>query len=125
MAGFGGRMLRAIGGFAVVFLLCLAFRDQLLKIVQAPFAEALKNAVLVADPSVVWLWTPLVAACYCAAPWISWQVWEFLSPRLEPHRTGGLTFVFWTTAPLIAGGLVAYFIVLPGFLTFLLSIHVE
>lgn len=128
------RIIRALAGFGVVFLICMAFSSQLWRIVQAPVAEALgktgiQGAHLVAINlmekfSIIWMWTPLVAAIFLGSPWIIYQVWAFISPGLyKEERRWAVPFILTTAGLFILGGCFAYFVAFRYALVFLLGIE--
>ncbi len=125
------RIIRALVGFGVVFVACLAFSDQLWLIVQAPAVEAFRklgtgglvgiNAM--EQFEIIWMWTPLVASLFLGSPWIIYQVWAFIAPGLyERERKWAIPFVLTTAGLFIMGGLFAYFLAFRYGLTFLLGI---
>lgn len=125
------RLIRALLGFGVIFLACLAFSDRLWLIVQAPAVEAFRklgtgglvgiNAM--EQFEIIWMWTPLVASIFLGSPWILYQIWAFISPGLYPReRKWAAPFVLITAGLFILGGLFAYFLAFRYGLTFLLGI---
>jgi sec-independent protein translocase protein TatC len=73
--------------------------------------------------TIIWMWGPLVAAIYLAAPWILWQIWAFIAPGLYPReRRWAGPFILVTVGLFVAGGAFAYYIALPFALTFLLGL---
>lgn len=127
------RIIKALGGFGVIFLVCIIFSDQLFKIVMAPGFDALKktgdaNAHFIAITpmeqfSIIWMWTPLVAALFLGSPWILWQVWAFISPGLyQRERKWAIPFVLCTAGLFILGGVFAYFVAFRYALTFLFGL---
>src|SRR5689334_7772858 len=124
------RIIRALVGFGVAFLLCLIFAVQLWDYVQAPLKDAttkLGGEIIAIDPmeqfSIIWMWTPLVISIFIAAPWVVYQVWAFISPGLYPReRRWAVPFVLCTGGLFITGGLFAYFIAFRYALVFLLGI---
>jgi len=125
------RLLRALTGFGVAFLLCLIFANPLWDLVQAPGLAAFKQlgrggfiAIDVMEQfSIIWMWTPLVAAIFLAAPWVIYQCWAFIAPGLYPsERKWAVPFIVCTAGLFIAGGLFAYFVVFRYALIFLLGI---
>jgi sec-independent protein translocase protein TatC len=125
------RLIRALLGFGVIFLACLAFSDKLWLIVQAPAVEAFRklgtgglvgiNAM--EQFEIIWMWTPLVASLFLGSPWILYQVWAFIAPGLyEKERKWAIPFVLATAGLFILGGLFAYFLAFRYGLTFLLGI---
>lgn len=125
------RIIRALVGFGVVFLVCLVFSNQLWLIVQAPAMEAFRRlgqgSLVGIDPmeqfSILWMWTPLVASIFVASPWILYQIWAFIAPGLyKSERRWAVPFVLTTAGLFITGGLFAYFIAFRYGLTFLLGL---
>ncbi len=127
------RIIRALAGFGVAFLLCIVFANQLWQIVQAPAAEALHKIgikdgkLVIIDPmegfSIVWVWTPLVASLFVAAPWVIYQIWAFIAPGLyKKERRWAIPFVTTTAGLFLLGGLFAYFVAFRFGLAFLLGI---
>jgi len=125
------RLLRALTGFGVAFLLCMIFANPLWDLVQAPGLAAFKQlgrggfiAIDVMEQfSIIWMWTPLVAAIFLAAPWVIYQSWAFIAPGLYPsERKWAVPFIVCTAGLFIAGGLFAYFVVFRYALIFLLGI---
>jgi sec-independent protein translocase protein TatC len=125
------RIIRALLGFGVIFVACLAFSDRLWLIVQAPAVEAFRklgsgglvgiNAM--EQFEIIWMWTPLVASLFLGSPWILYQVWAFIAPGLyERERKWAIPFVLTTAGLFIIGGLFAYFLAFRYGLTFLLGI---
>jgi len=125
------RILRALMGFGVAFLLCMVFANTLWDFVQAPGLAAFKQvgrggfiAIDVMEQfSIIWMWTPLVAAIFLATPWVIYQAWAFISPGLYPsERKWAVPFIVCTAGLFIAGGLFGYFVVFRYALIFLLGI---
>lgn len=127
------RIIKALWGFGIVFILCATFSNQLFEVILAPGLTALKNtgiagaefiAIDVTEQfSIIWLWTPLVASMFLSAPWIFWQVWSFISPGLyERERKWAIPFVVSTAGLFLLGGLFAYFIAFPFGMTFLFGL---
>jgi len=125
------RLIRALIGFGVIFLACLAFSDRLWLIVQAPAVEAFRklgtgglvgiNAM--EQFEIIWMWTPLVASLFLGSPWILYQVWAFIAPGLyERERKWAIPFVLTTGGLFILCGLFAYFLAFRYGLAFLLGI---
>jgi sec-independent protein translocase protein TatC len=125
------RLIRALVGFGVIFLACLAFSDRLWLIVQAPAVEAFRklgtgglvgiNAM--EQFEIIWMWTPLVASLFLGSPWVLYQVWAFIAPGLyQRERKWAIPFVLTTGGLFILGGLFAYFLAFRYGLTFLLGI---
>src|SRR5215470_1861735 len=129
------RIIRALAGFGIAFLLCIVFANQLWQIVQAPAADALRKIgvkdgkLVIIDPmegfSIVWVWTPLVATVFVAAAWVIYQVWAFIALGLyKRERRWAIPFVLTTAGLFLLGGMFAYFIAFRYGLAFLLGIGV-
>jgi sec-independent protein translocase protein TatC len=125
------RIIKALAGFGVAFLLGLAFASQLWDVVQAPGQAAFKaigrGEFIAIDPmeqfSIIWMWAPLVGAIFVASPWVIYQVWAFISPGLYPkERRWAIPFILCTAGLFITGGFFAYFIAFRFALTFLFGI---
>jgi sec-independent protein translocase protein TatC len=127
------RIIRALYGLGIAFVLSLGFCNKLWEIVSEPAVEALKH--LHVDPprlailtpmegfSVIWVDMPLLCSVFLASPWIVYQVWAFISPGLyKKEKRLALPFVLLTAGLFIGGGLFAYFLAFRYGLTFLLGI---
>src|SRR5271156_1577868 len=128
-----GRILKAVYGLAVAFVLSLAYAGKLWDIISDPAVEALKH--LKVEPpqlaqltpmesfSIIWVQLPLVCSIFIASPWIVYQVWAFISPGLyKKERNMALPFVLLTAGLFIGGGCFAYFLAFRYGLEFLLGI---
>src|SRR5579883_2657195 len=127
------RIIKALYGFGAIFLLCVIFSNHLFKIVERPGLIALRNTgnpnahFIAIDPmeqfSIIWVWTPVVAALFLGSPWILYQVWAFISPGLyRREKRWAVPFVLCTAGLFIAGGLFAYFVAFRYGLAFLLGL---
>jgi sec-independent protein translocase protein TatC len=126
-----GRIIKALAGFGVAFLLGLAFANPLWDLIRAPGTAAFttlgRGEFIAIDPmeqfSIIWMWAPLVAAIFVASPWVIYQVWAFISPGLYPkERRWAVPFILCTAGLFITGGLFAYFVAFRFALTFLFGI---
>ena len=127
------RIIRALYGLGIAFVLSLGFANKLWDFVSDPAVEALKH--LHVNPprlaqltpmegfSVIWVELPLLASVFLASPWIVYQVWAFISPGLyKKERKLALPFVLLTAGLFIGGGCFAYFLAFRYGLEFLLGI---
>ena len=127
------RIIRALYGLGIAFVLSLGFANKLWDFVSDPAVEALKH--LHVNPprlaqltpmegfSVIWVELPLLASVFLASPWIVYQVWAFISPGLyKKERRLALPFVLLTASLFIGGGCFAYFLAFRYGLEFLLGI---
>lgn len=126
------RILKALGGIGVAFVLSLTFSNELWTFVSQPAVQALKSlgyhpTLVQITPmesfNVIWLKLPILVAIFVASPWILYQVWAFISPGLyKRERRWAAPFVIFSAGLFILGGLFAYFLAFRFGLRFLLSI---
>jgi sec-independent protein translocase protein TatC len=127
------RIIRALYGLGIAFVLALGFANKLWDFVSDPAIEALKH--LHVNPprlaqltpmegfSVIWVELPLLASVFLASPWVVYQLWAFISPGLyKKERRLALPFVLLTAGLFIGGGCFAYFLAFRYGLEFLLGI---
>jgi sec-independent protein translocase protein TatC len=127
------RIISALYGFGVSFLLCIIFANQLWEIVSAPAFDALKKiganppVLVINEPmegfSIIWVKVPLVISLFLASPWVLYQVWAFIAPGLyKNEKKWAVPFVVSTAGLFITGGCFAYFVAFRFGLAFLLGI---
>lgn len=127
------RLIRALLGLVVAFIVSLTFAKDLWVVVQRPAVTALKN--LGVNPpelaqitpmegfNIIWLKMPLLISLFLASPWVLYQVWAFISPGLyKREKRWAVPFILCTAGLFIAGGLFAYFVVFRFGLEFLLGV---
>src|SRR5277367_382049 len=127
------RIIRALYGLGIAFVLSLGFANKLWDFVSDPAIEALKH--LHVNPprlaqltpmegfSIIWVELPLLCSVFVASPWIVYQVWAFISPGLyKKERRLAMPFVLLTAGLFIGGGCFAYFLAFRYGLEFLLGI---
>jgi len=127
------RIIKALYGLFVAFVLALVFAGKLWDIISDPAVEALKH--LGVNPprlaqltpmesfSIIWVKLPLLCSVFIASPWIVYQIWAFISPGLyKKERRWALPFVLLTAGLFIGGGCFAYFLAFRYGLEFLLGI---
>ncbi len=133
------RILRALGGLLVVYLLCLTFAKDLLRFVLTPFYAAVEGIVTKSgDPikiininpleqfKVIYIKVPLVAAVFLGAPWLMYQAWQFIAPGLyRREKKWAVPFIFITASLFILGGAFCYFVALRVTLQFLLTLSID
>jgi sec-independent protein translocase protein TatC len=111
-------------GVAIGFVLVVRFK--LLDVLQAPIAPYLKGAKLVythpGDPFSITLTTAFIVGTIIALPVIIYQVWGFLSPALYKHeKRVVIPLLVGAVALFAAGAAMAYLVILPVTLKFLLG----
>lgn len=127
------RLLRAIGGLLVAFVLSIGFCKDLWNVVSAPAVTALKNLGInppdlasitpMEQFNVIYLKLPLLVSVFVGSPWIFYQVWAFISPGLyKREKKWAVPFIVCTAGLFITGGCFAYFVAFRYGLEFLLGI---
>ena len=133
------RIIRALWGLGVAFVLSLTFCNELWNFVSQPAVQALKTLgypqtlkqiTPMESFNVIWFKLPVLCAIFLGSPWVLYQVWAFISPGLyRKERRWAVPFVLTSAGLFILGGIFAYFVAFRYGLTFLLSIgsgnHVE
>jgi sec-independent protein translocase protein TatC len=126
------RIIRALIGVGVAFVLSLTYTDKLWAFVCQPAVVALKTlgyppTLKQISPmesfSIIWVKLPILCSIFLASPWILYQVWSFIAPGLyRRERRWAAPFVICSAGLFITGGLFAYFVAFRYGLTFLLGI---
>jgi sec-independent protein translocase protein TatC len=126
------RLLRAIIGLVVAFVLSIGFCKDLWNVVSAPAVDALKHLgfppyLAQISPmeqfNVIYLKLPLLVSVFVGSPWILYQVWAFISPGLyRREKKWAVPFILCTAGLFISGGCFAYFVAFRYGLEFLLGI---
>src|SRR5947209_10823890 len=126
------RIIRALMGLGISFILCIVFANKLWEIVSEPAITALKNlkfnpTLVQISPmdtfSIVWVKLPLLASLFIASPWLLYQVWAFIAPGLyKRERRWAAPFIICSAGLFITGGLFGYYIAFRYGLEFLLGI---
>jgi sec-independent protein translocase protein TatC len=129
------RLILAIGGIGVAFILSLTFSSQLWDVVVTPGLDALKN-LHVNPPTfklispmdvfqITWMKLPILCAIFIASPWVLYQVWAFIAPGLyQRERRWAVPFVVSSAGLFLIGGFFAYFVVFPFGLQFLMGLGI-
>ncbi len=128
------RIIRALGGVAVAFAVCIFYSSEIWNAVSQPAATALKQLGFPGELaqitpteafSIIWIKLPVLAALFLASPWVLYQVWAFIAPGLyKKERRLAAPFILTTAGLFILGGCFAYFVAFRFGLRFLLGIGV-
>ncbi len=129
------RLLHALIGVVVAFLVSFTFTNQLWAFVSAPAVEALTHLGIkppnlaqitpMESFSIIWFKLPLLVSVFIGSPWILYQVWAFISPGLyKREKRWAIPFILCTAGLFIGGGCFAYFVAFRYGLEFLLGIGV-
>src|SRR5262249_49854844 len=126
------RIIKALVGLAVAFIVSIIFANDLWRIVSAPatvalahlgFQTKLAQITPMETFSTVWVKLPMLASIFAASPWVLFQVWAFIAPGLyKKERKWAVPFVICSAGLFILGGLFAYFVAFRYGLEFLLGI---
>ncbi|WP_428937451.1 twin-arginine translocase subunit TatC [Fontivita pretiosa] len=129
------RLILALAGFAIVFVLCLLFaRGYVMPAFCQPLISVLRSYDIspqvyftqVSDPFMTYIKVSLVSAAAIASPWMLYQLWLFVAAGLYEHERRIVTrYVPLSLTLLICGLLFVYFLVLPWTLTFFMAFSLE
>jgi sec-independent protein translocase protein TatC len=121
------RLLRALIGFVAAVAICFAFSERVIAIFCKPLIDALQRNNLnpqlyfthVSDTFIVYIEMTLICGGVLAAPWILYQLWQFVAAGLYPRERKYVTkYMPMSVVLALAGVLVLYFLVLPLSLEF-------
>jgi sec-independent protein translocase protein TatC len=126
------RLIWSLAALAVGVLVAfvLLVKVDIIGVLQRPIAPFLAGRKLVythpGDPFGIVMKASLVLGLILALPVILYQAWAFLSPALYAHeRRVAIPVLFGAVALFLAGVSLAYFVVLPFTLNFLLSFQTQ
>jgi sec-independent protein translocase protein TatC len=124
------RLIIALAGMAVAALVCFYFGEQVFTIFCRPLIHELQAKHLnpqifyseLGEPFMVYIKVSLVCAAVLAAPWMLYQIWQFVAAGLYPHERKYITkYIPLSITLLIAGMIFVYLIVLPWTIGFFLA----
>jgi sec-independent protein translocase protein TatC len=117
------RLVRALVGFVLAFLVCLALvKNHVLPFFCSPLLDVLRhydfNTQLysseLTDTFSIYLRVSAIAACVIAGPWMLWQLWQFVAAGLYPDERRTVTrYIPFSVLLFIAGTSFAFFVALP------------
>ena len=110
------RLLRALIALAVGVVISALFTNQILAWMARPVGGLEKlEAIEVTENLGVFMQVALLGGALLAMPFIVYQVWQFITPGLEPHEK---RYVYMlapaATLLFVAGAAFAYFVMLPA-----------
>lgn len=112
-----GRLLRAVAALAVAFFACLYFAKDIIAFLVQPLLEAGQDRLIYTrlyGQFFVELKVALWAAFFVSFPVIANQLWAFIAPGLyAKEKKAFLPFLLATPILFLAGGSLAYFVVMP------------
>lgn len=119
------RLLRAVVGLVLVFIVLLPFANRLYAVLAQPLIAKLPAgsqliAIEVASPFFAPLKLAFFVAIVVAMPWLLYQAWAFVAPGLyRREKKMALPILASALVLFYAGCTFAYFVVLPAVFTFL------
>jgi len=128
------RLILALVGFVAVFFTCFAFGEPVMSWFCKPLISALQKYEInpqiyftqVADPFMTFLEICVITAASVAAPWMVWQLWQFVAAGLYPRERKVVTkYVPLSLTLLITGMVFVYWLVLPWTLQFFLAFSIS
>jgi sec-independent protein translocase protein TatC len=125
------RLMYALAGVGVGFLICFAFATQIYNLLVWPYQVARgpgqKIEMIYTAPHEFFftkLKLALFGAVFLAFPIIAYQLYKFVAPGLyKNERQAFQPYLLWTFLLFIAGALVVYFVVMPLAMIFFLSME--
>ncbi|RLQ88011.1 twin-arginine translocase subunit TatC [Notoacmeibacter ruber] len=127
------RLIWAVGGFFVAFLICFYFAKQLFNLLVQPFRWAVdwagldhRNVELIYTAPQEFFFTQLKIAMFgglvLAFPLIAAQIWKFVAPGLyRNERSAFLPFMVASPILFLVGAALVYFFTMPMVMWFFLS----
>ena len=125
-----GRLILALIGFAVVAGLCFFYGQEVTAIFCRPLITVLLKKNLnpqlfyseLSDGFMTYVKISLICAAVLSAPWMVYQIWQFIASGLYPHERKYVTkYVPLSISLLIVGLLFVYFVVLPWTIDFFIT----
>jgi sec-independent protein translocase protein TatC len=109
---------------ALASMISFTWTDHLIEWLKRPAGPALSRLVFFSPPEafLAYMKVAITVGLFLSAPILLAQVWAFISPGLTAReRRYGFGFVWWGSALFVAGGVFAYWALLPVSLRFLLN----
>jgi sec-independent protein translocase protein TatC len=114
------RLLHAIVGIGVGMAVAGVYAEQLFRWVMKPVLASLPEGQRALhytsglEPFLVYLKVALYGGMFIAAPWVLWQLWQFVAPGLyRREKRVVVPFLVSGTALFYGGGAFCYFLVMP------------
>jgi sec-independent protein translocase protein TatC len=129
-----GRLILALVGFAVAFILCFMLGERVMSAFCKPLIDALQKYEVnpqiyftqISDPFMVFMEISLISAGAISSPWIVRQIWLFVASGLYPNERKTVTkYVPLSLTLLITGMVFVYLLVLPWTLQFFLAFSIS
>jgi sec-independent protein translocase protein TatC len=125
------RMIYALTGIGVGFIICFAFATNIYNLLVLPYVwargENQKIEMIYTAPHEFFftkLKLALFGAVFLAFPLIAYQIYKFVAPGLyKNERQAFRPYLLWTFVLFVLGALVVFFIVMPLAMKFFLSME--
>lgn len=121
------RLLRAVAGWLVAFVVLFPFADRLYSLLASPLLQKLPQgaqmiATAVTTPFFVPMKVTMLTAFLLALPWMIYQCWAFIAPGLYAHEKRLIRPLLGSALLLFFIGMAfAYFVVFPVVFGFLVG----
>ena len=128
------RLFLALAGYAVVLVVCFIFGKQTISMFCGPLVKVLVKHDIsprlvtdeVGEGFMVFIRISMISAGAVAAPWILFQVWQFVAAGLYPHERKYITkYLPLSITLLVSGMLFVYFLILPWTLDFFIGFSIS
>ena len=123
------RILLSLYGLLVGMLAVGAFVEQLVDRLMAPVRLALPAGsqklvyTSAIEPMMVYIKVAIYGGVFVAAPWILYQLWQFIAPGLyKKEKRVVVPFLFWGTLLFYGGAAFCYWLVMPAAFPAMLAI---
>ncbi len=124
------RLIKALLGFAIAFIVCFFFAKQIYNVLVWPFVwvAGAENSKFIYTALLEYFLTQLKLALFGAAfisfPIVATQIYKFVAPGLYKHERGAfLPYLVATPLFFALGSLLVYFVVLPMLVRFSLGMQ--
>lgn len=128
------RLIKGIGGFVVAAIACLTFGERVIAIFCKPLRDGLikygqnPNLVVtgITESFTTYMNISLIMAAAISAPWVLYQLWQFIAAGLYMHERKTVTkYMPFSILLLVSGMLFLYFAVLPITVNFLIHFTID
>src|SRR3989475_11346050 len=124
------RLIKALLGFGVAFILCFFFAKQIYNVLVWPFGwvAGAENSKFIYTALLEYFLTQLKLALFGAGfisfPIVATQIYKFVAPGLYKHERGAfLPYLIATPIFFVLGSMLVYFVVLPMLIRFSLGMQ--
>lgn len=122
------RLVRALAGFVVTFLVCYGFSEQIYSFLARPIYRFLPEGTRLAflgitDPFILYIKVAALAGLFLGSPFIFYQLWAFVAPGLyRTEKRLAIPFITVGSLLFLGGGAFGYYVAFPFAVEFLLSV---